>query len=105
MTIGEKLRELRLSKNLKLANLAKVINRSYQAYSQYELGKRQPSIDMIVIIAKFYGISSDYLLGLTDDPTPYYLGKPGNLKELNVTGMPKDKIDILIEITKIFKMV
>ena len=31
MTIGEKLRELRLSKNLKLANLAKVINRSYQA--------------------------------------------------------------------------
>ncbi|MBK5261734.1 MAG: helix-turn-helix transcriptional regulator [Peptostreptococcaceae bacterium] len=105
MTIGEKLRELRLSKNLKLANLAKVINRSYQAYSQYELDKRQPSIDMIIIISKFYGVSSDYLLGLTDDPTPYYLGKPKNLKELNVSGMAKDKIDLLVEITKIFKMI
>ncbi len=103
MTVGEKLRELRLNKNLKLANLAKVINRSYQAYSQYELDKRQPSIDMIIIIAKFYGISSDYLLGLTNDPTPYYLLKPENLKELNISGMSKDKIDVLVAIAKIFK--
>lgn len=105
MTIGEKLRELRLSKNLKLTNLAKVINRSYQAYSQYELDKRQPSIDMLVIISEFYGVSTDYLLGLTNDPTPYYLIKPENLKELNISGMSKDKVDLLIAITKIFKKV
>lgn len=103
MTIGEKLRELRLSRNLKLENLAKVINRSYQAYSQYELGKRQPNVDIIIILSRFYGVSSDYLLGLTDDPTPYYLAKPENLKELNVTGMSKDRIDLLISITNIFR--
>jgi len=105
MTIGEKLRELRLSKHLKLENLAKVINRSYQAYSQYELGKRQPSVDIIIIISKFYGVSSDYLLGLTDDPTPYYLAKPENLKELNVTGMSKELIDILVAVTTVFKKI
>lgn len=105
MTIGEKLRELRLSKNLKLENLATVINRSYQAYSQYELGKRQPSVDIIIILAKFYGVSSDYLLGLTDDPTPYYIGKPENLKELNVAGMSKELIDILVAVTTVFKKI
>lgn len=34
--------------------------------SQYERGDRKPSVDTLVKIAEFYGVSTDYLLGLTD---------------------------------------
>lgn len=103
MTVGERLKQLRLSKKLKQENLAKVVNRSPQAYSQYELGKRHPDLEVIKIIAEYYGVSTDYLICLTDDPTPYYVVKPNNLKELNISGMSKDKIDVLVALTRIFK--
>lgn len=103
MTIGEKLKKLRLNRHLKQINLANIAKITPQAYSQYELNKRQPSVDAIINIAIFYGISADYLLGFTDDPTPYYKSKPANLKELNVAGMSEDKIDALIAVAKIFR--
>ena len=41
-----------------------------QTYARWEQGIRRPSIDELTDIAIRCGVSSDYLLGLTDDPTP-----------------------------------
>ena len=45
-----------------------ITERSYQSY---ELGTHEPKISILVRIAEFYKVSIDYLVGLTDDPTPY----------------------------------
>lgn len=42
-----------------------------RAYQNYELGNREPKLNIIIRIAQFYKVSIDYLVGLTDDPTPY----------------------------------
>ena len=42
-----------------------------KAYQNYELGAHEPKVSILMRIARFYGVSIDYLVGLTDDPTPY----------------------------------
>ena len=42
-----------------------------RAYQNYESGKQEPKLSIIMRIAEFYKVSIDYLVGLTDDPTPY----------------------------------
>ncbi|HEM3632200.1 TPA: helix-turn-helix transcriptional regulator [Streptococcus suis] len=42
------------------------------AYSRYETGKRQPSVDNLVKLAIFYGVSLDYLLGREDIEIPVF---------------------------------
>ena len=41
------------------------------AYQNYEAGRQEPKLSIIMRIAEFYKVSIDYLVGLTDDPTPY----------------------------------
>ena len=41
-----------------------------RAYQNYELGVREPKLSIIMRIAEFYNVSIDYLVGLTDDPSP-----------------------------------
>ena len=41
------------------------------ALSKYETGDRVPSVDHLLKLAKYYETSVDYLLDLTDEPTPY----------------------------------
>ena len=53
MVVGERLKLLREGKKLKQEHLAKVINRSRQAYSQYERDKRHPDLEVIKIISEF----------------------------------------------------
>lgn len=50
-----------------------VTERSYQGY---ELGTHEPKISILIRIAEFYKVSIDYLVGLTDDPTPYRRNRP-----------------------------
>ena len=41
------------------------------AYQNYEAARQEPKLSIITRIAVFYKVSLDYLVGLTDDPTPY----------------------------------
>lgn len=42
-----------------------------KAYQNYELGVHEPKVSILMRIAQYYGVSIDYLVGLTDDPAPY----------------------------------
>lgn len=66
MTFGEKLRELRLQKELSMRQVAKAININERTYNHYELGDREPSLEMLKAICDFYDISADYLIGRTE---------------------------------------
>ena len=65
------LKELREKEKITQSELAKELGISQNTYSQYETGARQPSLEMLVKLAEFYFVSTDYILGLTDKPEPY----------------------------------
>lgn len=59
---GNKLKELRLSKNLTQLEVAERLNLSRTAVNQYELGNRKVPLAMLITFASFYGITVDELL-------------------------------------------
>ena len=63
---AERLKDLRLEKELSQRSLAKLLNLSYSAIRQWESCIRVPNAEAVVVIAKFFGVSADYLLGLSD---------------------------------------
>lgn len=63
-----RLRELRGSKSQ--LEVAKALNISRSALSYYESGERVPDINVLYSIANYYGVSADYLLGITDIAKP-----------------------------------
>ena len=64
MVFKERLKELRLSKNLSQMQLAKETNISQSAIAKWELGKTEPTASAIIILAQYFNETSDYLLGL-----------------------------------------
>lgn len=66
-----RLRDLREDTDTKQQELAEYLHIKQNTYSQYENGQRQPPIPVLIKLAKFYGVSVDYILGLTDNPKPY----------------------------------
>lgn len=65
-TFSHRLRELRLEKGLSMKQLAKNINTTDAAISNWENGINEPKISYVISIAKFFNVSTDYLLGLED---------------------------------------
>lgn len=68
--LKERLVILRTNKGLSQYELAKVLSLSRGQISNYELGTRQPDYETLAKIADYFNVSTDYLLGRTDDPTP-----------------------------------
>ena len=66
-----RLKELREDAELKQQTLAAHLNICQNTYSQYETGQRQISLETLIALARFYRVSTDYILGLTDVRTPY----------------------------------
>ncbi len=66
-----RLKDLREDKDEKQIAIAELLNITRQQYSLYETGKRDLPIKYLSILAKFYNTSSDYILGLTNNPNAY----------------------------------
>ena len=65
-----RLKEARLQQGLSQSELADLAHVSRQAYSLYERGLRRPNWETMIVLVKALGVSTDYLLGLTEDPFP-----------------------------------
>lgn len=61
---------LREEKKLTQKQLAGILNCSQRIYSNYERGEISIPNDILVKLALYFDVSIDYLLDLTDDPTP-----------------------------------
>ena len=66
-----RLKELREENHLTQQMVADFLHIKQNTYSQYENGLRQIPIESIVMLAKYYETSTDYILELTDVETPY----------------------------------
>ncbi len=65
--IGERLKEVRRDKHDTQASLAKKLNVSLSTVKSWENEKSSPSHDLLVQICKLYGVSADFLLGISDE--------------------------------------
>lgn len=65
-----RIRDLRDDHDLTQKQIAAVLNCSQQVYSNYELGQRDIPTDILIKLSRFYGVSADYILELSDDPDP-----------------------------------
>ncbi len=70
-----RIRDLREDRDITQKEIAAYLHIKQNTYSQYENGQRQLPIECLIALAKFYSVSTDYLLGLTDDKASYPLIK------------------------------
>ena len=66
-----RIRNLREDADLTQAQLGEQINVPQRTYAYYESGERMIPPQVLIALAQFYYVSVDYLLGLTDQKTPY----------------------------------
>lgn len=62
--LGQRLQEQRILRNLSQKEVASSIGVSASVISNYEIGERTPSIDILISLAHLYHCSADYLLGI-----------------------------------------
>lgn len=62
-----RLKELREDNDFKQSQIAEILDVKQNTYSQYENGQRQIPLDSLIKLSKFYKVSVDYILGLTDN--------------------------------------
>lgn len=67
MTIGERIRGLREDKDMTQTQVARLLNTSQTVYSRYERNERLLPTDLLIILCKFYKVSADYILGLSNN--------------------------------------
>lgn len=63
-----RLRDLREDSDLTQEQLVKILRMHKTTYTNYEQGKREPPFELIIKLAKFYNVSTDYIAGLTNVP-------------------------------------
>ena len=66
-----RIKDLREDHDYTQAVLADHLHITQAAYSYYETGERSVPIEVLIKLARFYGVSVDYLLGETDNPQRY----------------------------------
>lgn len=86
VNMGEKLKSLRLEKNLTQKQLANRIGLAISAVSSYESGSRYPSYEVLIQLARIFHVSTDYLLGITDK------------RNLDVTGLDDCEIELVSQL-------
>ena len=65
------IRDLREDADMTQKQMADMLHCSQQVYANYELGQRDIPTGILIALARIHHTSTDYLLGLTDEKTPY----------------------------------
>ena len=71
MDYRARIRSVREDRDYTQEQIGKVLQKSQQGYNHIEAGRAELKIDDLVKLCKFYDLSADYLIGLTDEATTY----------------------------------
>ncbi len=66
MSYRDRLKNIREDRDLTQAQIGKLLNKSQQGYNHIEAGRAELKIDDLVTLCRFYNVSADYIIGLTD---------------------------------------
>lgn len=71
MDYRNRIRSIREDRDLTQAEVGKVLQKSQQGYNHIETGRAELKIDDLIKLCRFYDVSADYLIGLTDKKQSY----------------------------------
>ena len=71
MDYRQRLRAVREDRDYTQSEIGKVLQKSQQGYNHIEAGRAELKIEDLIGLCKFYNLSADYLIGLTDEKIPY----------------------------------
>lgn len=87
-------KNLRLERELTMKQVADGVGITESAVSRYESGKREPNLTILAYFCQFYGVTADYMLGLTDDRQGHfgtvYSGQPGQHRQVKAVSRKKE---------------
>lgn len=89
VNFGEKIKKLRIERNLTQKQLAEMTGVAISAISSYESGNRYPSYDVLISLARIFHVSTDYLLGLD------------KLKTIDVSGLNEAEINVILHMVDV----
>lgn len=84
--IAVRLKELRIEKGFLQDQVAELVGVARNAVSSYENGARQPSLDILVALARVYKTTTDYILGITDR------------RQLDISGLTSHQIELVSDL-------
>ncbi len=88
---GNRLKTLRLKANMTQEQLAKKLGLTKSVISAYETDLRMPSYDVLVRIARTFGVTTDFLLGMEQK------------FEIDLSGLTQEEVDALLNLIKAMK--
>ena len=68
MNYRTRIKNVREDRDLTQSEVGKVLQKSQQGYNHIEAGRAELKIDELITLCKFYNLTADYLIGLTDTP-------------------------------------
>lgn len=86
------IRELREAKGINMREAARLLNMPYTTYVNYEKGLREPTSEVLIQIADFYGTTIDYLVGRDSESCQAILKEPSARQSViisNIIPMPE----------------
>lgn len=101
---SHRLKELRTEKSMSLNELAEALQTTSQSLSLYERGERTASIELLAKAAKYFNVSTDYLMGISNNRNDKEKNKEditiGEVAELaeRLTGLNQDTISVLFNL-------
>lgn len=67
MNYRDRIKNVREDRDYTQAEIGKLLHKSQQGYNHIETGRAELKIDDLILLCKFYNLSADYLIGLTDE--------------------------------------
>ena len=95
MNFAERLKEIRQSRKLSQRDVAKVLGVTRAAVSQYEMGARKPSYEMMEILADYFNVDMDYLMGRTDKTTTIAVPTNGQEQEYYLDEEAREIVELM----------
>lgn len=71
MDYRKRIRAVREDRDLTQAEVGKILKKTQQGYNHIENGRAELKIEDLIVLCKYYNLSADYLIGLTDTPKPF----------------------------------
>ena len=98
MTFVERAKAIQTDSDIKIRALAPHLNTNEHALGSYLNGKRTMPYDVLVNFARYFHVTTDYLLGLTDDPNPPYPISPSERVVLeNFRSLSREQKELIIQ--------
>ena len=88
---GDKIKHLRLGMGLTQVQVSQRLHISKAMISAYETGVRLPSYDVLIKLARLYGVTTDFLLGFD------------RVKSVDVTGLSDSQVDVIVKMVNELK--